>query len=71
MNTWITWIAIGIRFAVASWKRIMINAIIFATFNLYVYIYTTSNKHLTLPEAFTVDTNFLTITIIVMVTVTV
>ena len=67
MNTWITWIAIGIRFAVASWKRIMINAIIFATFNLY----TTSNKHLTLPEAFTVDTNFLTITIIVMVTVTV
>ena len=74
MNTWITWIAIGISVTVTSWKRItpfMINAIIFATFNLYVYIYTTSNKHLTLPEAFTVDTNFLTITIIVMVTVTV
>ena len=68
-NTWITWIAIGISFAVASWKSItpfMINAIIYATFNV-----NTSNKHPTLPEALTVDTNVLTITIFVMVTVTV
>ena len=41
----------------------MINSIICATYDFF--------KHLTWPEALTVDTNFLTITIVIMVTVTV